>query len=684
MFWPWVRQSFDVVKDAALALYVAPCFAVWLLAGRPGIRTVPGWYAGAAGAFLLWALVRIAGVEDSFPAFVRGGEWLVTFAAAAAVLGLPDRSRRAVLNALFVGAGLAAVIGIAQYLFGWAFMSPFDVDRDTLTFTRERSFSTFGNPIFFAGFLILLVPVTLVELSSCWPDGRAVAEASGRERPGRGWLEALKVSLAAGSALGVAFYLVGGSVKLIPFGPARVVLICAGGGGLATFLFLGLAVREVRPLVLGFIVLLELASLAIASSAGAFLGLAAALVLLAVAVRGVRRWILVLAVLAAAAGAGSALWEPDRISHLRTRLTEGDSGRLLMWRTAFAMWRAAPFAGAGLAQFSHRYPCVQMEVAGPDDVGFGVNAVHAHNEYLEAAAELGLPGLGLLVVALGGLLFLPLAGPAGWAVKAGILAVAVHSLFNFPLHTTPTQAFVWLIAGLALGRAAGAPAAPAGLARPAVAGTIALAAGVAAAMLFVRPLVRSSYLQWALAYQEAKMYGQAERVFGRALRLGADDTHSRLHFHWGKMLFDAGNILGAQEQFARDQARFPCYPEGFGNLGVIFGIRAQNGERGALALAQRLVGEALRRRPGGREAAGDYASLGNLRVLAGDEAGALENYRRALIWDEGNAEAALAAGQLLARAGKRDEAAGILRAALRRRPDHPDLLQLARHLGVGL
>ena len=51
----------------------------------------------------------------------------------------------------------------------------------------------------------------------------------------------------------------------------------------------------------------------------------------------------------------------------------------------------------------------QLEVATPGDAGFGVNAVHAHNDYLEEAAELGLPGALLFAAAfLGGLLlFLP-------------------------------------------------------------------------------------------------------------------------------------------------------------------------------------------------------------------------------------------------------------------------------------
>lgn len=607
VYWPWAKESFSTVKSAALVAYLFPAFGLWWCAGRPGIKSVSRWYLALAGGFLAWALVRLPGGEDGPSALVRGGEWLLTFAAAAAVLGLAGRSRRRALDILLGSTAIAALIGIAQHFFGWQFISPYEVDQRSVTFTQERVFSTFGNPIFFAGHLILVLPLAMAELSSAPRHGRR-------------------------------------------------------------FWFLAAAV------------VVQLIGLALTSSRGAFLGLAAGLGWLAYGVKELRRWIVGLALAVAVVTGLVGVWRPALVEHL---LVTGDPGRLLMWRTALTMWRSAPGAGVGLGQFTQQYPCVQQAIARPDEVGLGHNAVHAHNEYLEAGAELGFPGAMLFLALVGGLLILPAPGLSGWAVKAGVLAIAVQALFNFPFHNTPTQMFVWMLPALVL-----FPVAPGRreterwdvlhISRY----VMALLAVLVLGGLFLRPFVRSSYVQWGLAYQDAKRYQKSGQMFTRALAILPDDAHTRLVFHHGRMLFLAGDLPGAQRKFERDQVRFPCYPEGFGNLAVIYGVRAQNGEPGALQKALNLIAQALQRRPGGKEAAGDYNSLGNLRVIAGDEEGAVESYRTALRWDTGYVEAATNACYLLVKMNRPDEAAEILLSILKENPHRTELLQFARDLKI--
>jgi tetratricopeptide (TPR) repeat protein len=200
--------------------------------------------------------------------------------------------------------------------------------------------------------------------------------------------------------------------------------------------------------------------------------------------------------------------------------------------------------------------------------------------------------------------------------------------------------------------------------------------------LFLIPLVRSSYHQWALAYQDARKYDRAAALLDRAERLLPDDVGSRLGFHRGKLDFEAGDLKDAEARFRTDMARFPCYPEGFGNLGVVYGVRAMNGDHAALATAQDWIGKALRLRPGGKEAATDYNSLGNIRVLAGNERGALESYREALRCDDEFVEPAVNAARLLMKHRRHAEAAEIVRAVLAKRPSDPDLQRLALALGV--
>lgn len=604
VYWPWARDAYHIVKFAALAVFAVPAFAAWWALGRPGLDAVPRWYLGAAGAFLAWALLRVAGAEDRTAALLRAMEWLLTFAAAASGLGLPGRERAAALDALAGAGALTAAVGIVQYLFGRQIFSRYAVEERSVTFTTERVFSTFGNPIFFAGFLILTLPPVVAELAAC----------------------------------------------------------------------LG-ALRPRRALLFGGVAVLELVALTLTASRGAVLGLAAGLFFLVLALPHARGRLIGLTAAAAALVAAVGIARPELIRHL---LTGGDPGRLLMWRTAVAMWSKAPALGVGLGQFALRYPCVQLAVASPGEVGFGVNAVHAHNDYLETAAELGVPGLLLFLSAFPGLLLLPAPTARGRGVKAGVLAVGVHALFNFPLSTAPVQPFVWLLPAVWLGAARRDP----GSAPPVPRVLAAAAAAIAVGGLLLIPLLRSSYHQWALAYQDARKYPRAAALLDRAELLMADDVGSRLGFHRGKLDFEAGDLKDAEFRFRADMARFPCYPEGYGNLGVVYGVRAMNGEKAALAVAQDWIGQALRLRPGGKEAATDYNTLGNIRVLAGNERGALESYRQALACDDAFVEPAVNAARLLMKRRRNAEAAGIVNGVLARRPSDPDLRQLALALGV--
>jgi hypothetical protein len=305
-----------------------------------------------------------------------------------------------------------------------------------------------------------------------------------------------------------------------------------------------------------------------------------------------------------------------------------------------------------------------------------VNAVHAHDDFLEAASEWGVPGALLFAAAVVGLLFLPGGGPLDWGVRAGTLGLIVHALFNFPLRVAPTSAFVFLFPALWLLPPGPIPG---GNRRYGVRHLGWLLA-VAVAAFALRPLIRSCYFQWALAYQDGRGYQRASELLDSAMRVMPDDANTRIVFHRGKLLYEGGDLLGAQAAFEEDLRKFSCYPESWGNLGVIYGVRAMNGERGALAKAEGLVQKAISLRPGSREASGDYNSLGNIRVLAGTERGAVEAYRQALKWDEGSAEAAGNAARLLSKMGRRREAVEIVAKALAHDPENRELAGLAASL----
>ncbi len=119
---------------------------------------------------------------------------------------------------------------------------------------------------------------------------------------------------------------------------------------------------------------------------------------------------------------------------------------------ALRMWRDHPLLGVGLGDFETAYPRYQSF---PSDLWID----HAHNDYVEAAAETGLVGALLILSALA--LFLRLAfrdwghpfrSHAGWirlGAAIGCCGMLVHSLGDFNLHIPANAAWFAVLAGIA-------------------------------------------------------------------------------------------------------------------------------------------------------------------------------------------------------------------------------------------
>jgi len=169
VFWAGSRDTFNAVKEAGLAVYAAPALAAWFAAGMPGSASVPRWYAGIMGAFLLWIMARVPGTHDLPAAISRAGEWVLVFATALAALGMPDRDRRRAADFFVAGAALASLLGLAESVAGLRLFVP---DPSSVTFTPDRAAGTFGNPVCFAGYLLLAIPVTLMLATAAFRSGK--------------------------------------------------------------------------------------------------------------------------------------------------------------------------------------------------------------------------------------------------------------------------------------------------------------------------------------------------------------------------------------------------------------------------------------------------------------------------------------------------------------------------------
>jgi len=128
--------------------------------------------------------------------------------------------------------------------------------------------------------------------------------------------------------------------------------------------------------------------------------------------------------------------------------------RLFITQTVFPMVADYKFTGVGLGNFKYLYPRYS-----PDDLNRVFSSGHAHNDWVEAAAETGLGGL-ILIIA-GVLLYLYrmirvwrnrhdlFALGIGAGVMAGLLSLCFHSYFDLNMHIPANP--LTLAALLALG-----------------------------------------------------------------------------------------------------------------------------------------------------------------------------------------------------------------------------------------
>jgi hypothetical protein len=97
--------------------------------------------------------------------------------------------------------------------------------------------------------------------------------------------------------------------------------------------------------------------------------------------------------------------------------------RMYFARSTLQMIEAKPVTGFGLGTWGTIYPSFQR-------VDPGLDVDHAHNDWLEWAAEGGLPFAGLMLVLMGWCAICAFRQPE-WL---GLVAVFVHCLLDFPLH----------------------------------------------------------------------------------------------------------------------------------------------------------------------------------------------------------------------------------------------------------
>jgi len=343
---------------------------------------------------------------------------------------LGGRGVKIAIIAILITGSMEALLGVYQFLFG---VGP----ESFLLFGRfSRAYGSFGQPNPFGGYLGLILPLTVAIAFAGWRRLKGLLlwglAAIGLALMGT----ALVMSWSRGAWLGALAAL--GFVALVgvwteAFGPQLVGILMGSGAGVLSALWFG-----ARDMALGTLV-----------------GLLVAVViggLTATALR--RRWGFLLLVLLFLLGVfflflGGGSLVPatlverllDFLPYLRVTNLEAipisDENyaiveRLAHWRAAWKMVSDKPLLGVGIGNYVPVYAAYALP-------GWADPMGHAHNYYLNIAAEAGLVGLGVYLFLWGAIFWhvwrVYRAAEGQWrSITLGILGVMVafciHSLFD--------------------------------------------------------------------------------------------------------------------------------------------------------------------------------------------------------------------------------------------------------------
>lgn len=158
-------------------------------------------------------------------------------------------------------------------------------------------------------------------------------------------------------------------------------------------------------------------------------------------------------------GLAYALWlNPDRVLQTFAILWRGTDdpsfhSRILVWEDTLRLGQDFRWSGAGLDTYIWAFPLYKQPLIGQAVYDY------AHNDYLQAFAEGGLPLVAIFALALlwGGTQLLnawsehtvPYARGIGLGLLAGLVAMLVHSAYDFNLHILANAILFVLLSALA-------------------------------------------------------------------------------------------------------------------------------------------------------------------------------------------------------------------------------------------
>ncbi len=160
---------------------------------------------------------------------------------------------------------------------------------------------------------------------------------------------------------------------------------------------------------------------------------------------------------------GVFMW--DAISVNLNRLTQlgedvSSLSRLYFWGGALEMWKAHPITGLGIGTFTIFFPEFRSQKLASLQSFKDFYVEHAHCEYLEILAETGLIGFGLYAlffIAFSIYIWKFIIRNTQWeslvlfGLWTGMAGILIHNLFTVTLRFTPSAFILWSFCGAAIG-----------------------------------------------------------------------------------------------------------------------------------------------------------------------------------------------------------------------------------------
>jgi O-antigen ligase len=325
------------------------------------------------------------------------------------------------------------------------------------------------------------------------------------------------------------------------------------------------------------------AGLIAADSRGGFLamlaGLGAALIL---GVRGnmlQRRGLLIVPVVLASAWllvfALRGLTAPGVVEPTPEARAESSISRLELYSLSLNAWREQPLAGTGYLTFRYALESGRGQVP---SYGTTSETWFVHNDYLQTLQELGPLGLLALLglatlpplLAYRKLPYLPVAQrPIVVSATAGLVAMAVHALVDFPFYIPLCLLIYGALLGVIDARLVETPAMPREDRPPARWARVARAAVLTvAAIVLLRPVAAEAAGEWGLRKLAAGEGQRAAFWLGAAQRLDPRDW--RYHWYagqfWDAQAAESGKPEAAQLAADAYSAGFAANPLEVKNL----------------------------------------------------------------------------------------------------------------------